>query len=173
MSGHHRASCAPVPNGDTRPHAPSGRPASYEDLKALPDGQVGELLADELFVSSGPTARHAVASSVLSAELRGASQSGRFGPGGCWIIDEPELHLEADVLVSDLEGWRKERMPEMPDAPVFEIVPDWVCEILSLSTARLDLERKLPRYAQAGVRHAWIINPLVKAVEIFRLEGSN
>jgi Uma2 family endonuclease len=98
---------------------------------------------------------------------------GRGGPGGWIILDEPELHLGADVLVPDLAGWRRERLPEVPDAAFFELAPDWACEVLSPSTSLLDRRRKLPIYAREGVAHVWLVDPKARSVEVFRLsEGS-
>lgn len=104
--------------------------------------------------------------------LGGPFQFGQGGPGGWWILYEPELHLGADVMVPDLAGWRRERMPVVPDVAAFELAPDWVCEILSPSTASLDRMRKMPRYATAGVGHAWLIDPIARGLEVFRnLDG--
>ena len=96
---------------------------------------------------------HALASSQLGAELGGAFGRRRGGPGGWWIIDEPELHLGEDILVPDLAGWRRERMPVYPDTAYVTQAPDWVCEVLSASTRQLDLHGKRPIYA----RRAWAI----------------
>ncbi len=144
------------------------RRASYKDLVALPEGVTGELIDGELFASPRPAARHTVVASTLTSELGGAFQSGRFGPGGWWILVEPELHFGEDVLVPDLAGWRRERMPHILDEPAFTIVPDWVCEILSPSTARVDLVRKLPRYASVGVAHCWLFDPALKTMQVLR-----
>jgi Uma2 family endonuclease len=152
--------------------SPLKRPASYEDIRALPEHLVGELIDDELFVSPRPRARHARAASALGMELGGPFDRGRNGPGGWWILDEPELHLGRAVLVPDLAGWRRERMPEMPDVPFFTLEPDWVCEVLSPSTAKLDLQLKLPKYGSAGVAHAWIIDPVLRTLEVFRRVGA-
>jgi Uma2 family endonuclease len=95
---------------------------------------------------------------------------GRGGPGGWIILDEPELHLAADVLVPDLAGWKRERMPELPHTPAFTLAPDWVCEVLSPSTASIDRTVKRPIYAREGVRHLWLVEPLERTVEVFRLE---
>jgi Uma2 family endonuclease len=148
----------------------ANKPATYEDLEALPPYQVGEILGGELFASPRPAARHALTSSSLGGQLFGPFHRGQNGPGGWWILDEPELHFGSDVLVPDLAGWRRERMPHVPDAPFFTLAPDWVCEVLSPSTAKVDLVRKLPRYAQAGVGHAWLIDPVLRALEVFRHE---
>src|SRR5690606_18051551 len=96
---------------------------------------------------------------------------GRGGPGGWVILFEPELHLSGHVLVPDLAGWRRERMPEMPEVPAFELAPDWVCEVLSPHTVARDRVRKLPIYAQQRVRHVWLVDPDAKTLEVFRLDG--
>ena len=94
----------------------------------------------------------ALASSRLGSELTGPFDRGRGGPGGWWIIDEPELHLGEDILVPDLAGWRRERMADYPDTAYVTLAPDWACEVLSASTRRLDLHVKRPVYAREGVR---------------------
>jgi len=149
---------------------PPKKPATYQDIVDLPEHQVGEIVDGELYVSPRPAARHAKVSSILGMDLGTPFQRGRGGPGGWWIVDEPELHFGQNVLVPDLAGWRHERMQRIPDIPYFELAPDWVCEVLSPSTLKLDIERKLPMYARAGVRHAWIINPMQRVLEVFRQE---
>ncbi len=150
---------------------PGTRPATYADLLALPEHVVGEIIAGELIVSPRPAPRHAVASSVLGGEIGPPYHGGRGGPGGWWILDEPELHFGDDVLVPDLAGWRRERMPVVPDTAYFTLAPDWICEVLSPSTARLDRASKLGVYAREGVRHVWLIDPIQRLLEVLRLEG--
>ncbi len=93
---------------------------------------------------------------------------GRGGPGGWWIVDEPELHLGRNVLVPDLAGWRRERLPAFPREPFFTLAPDWVCEVLSPATARLDRLKKLSIYWREGVGHAWLVDPVLETLEVFR-----
>src|SRR5690606_30130204 len=119
-----------------------------------------------------PAAIHAVAASVLGGELSGPFHRGRGGPGGWVILDEPELHLGGDVLVPDLAGWRRERMPEIPDAAGFELAPDWVCEVLSPSTEAVDRAQKVRLYAREGVAHVWLLNPRGRTLEVLALDGS-
>lgn len=147
----------------------SRKSANYADLAALPEELTGELIDGELFASPRPSPQHAVATSVLGADLLEAFHRGRSGPGGWWILDEPELHLGADVLVPDIAGWRRVRMSELPATAAFDLRPDWVCEVLSPATARFDLVRKLPKYAAAGVPHAWILSLAQRTLEIYRL----
>lgn len=146
------------------------RPATYEDLLKVPDHLVAEIVDGELFSSPRPASRHARAASGLGGKLVPPFDHGQGGPGGWWI-GESELHLGKDVLVPDLAGWRRERMPVYPDAPFFDLSPDWVCEVVSLSTGRLDRIRKMPKYASNEIRHLWLIDPLQRTLDIFQLEN--
>jgi Uma2 family endonuclease len=75
------------------------------------------------------------------------------------------------VLVPDMAGWQRERMPEIPEGVGIELPPDWICEVLSPTTAAHDRARKMPIYLRAGVTHLWLIDPLAQTVEIFRSQG--
>lgn len=119
-----------------------------------------------------PAAPHSVASSSLGGELLGPFQRDRGGPGGWIILDEPELHLHGDVVVPDLAGWRRERMPESPQGAAFELAPDWVCEVLSPSTAASDRGVKRRIYAREGIRWLWLVEPATQTLEAFTLETS-
>jgi Uma2 family endonuclease len=147
------------------------KPATYADLEALPPHVVGEIIAGELYASPRPAAPHVVAASRLGGELLGPFDRGRDGPGGWIILFEPELHLGGDVLVPDFAGWRRERMPQPPRTAAFTLAPDWLCEVLSPSTAVLDRAVKLPVYAREGVRHVWLVDPELRTLEVFRLDG--
>jgi len=143
----------------------------YEEYLAVPSHLRAEIIGGTLYVAPRPAPRHANASSVLGGELNGPFQRGRGGPGGWWILDEPELHLAADVLVPDLAGWRRERLPSVPaSAAYLELAPDWVCEVSSPATARLDRVRKLPIYAREGVQHVWLVDPIARTLEVLALE---
>ena len=147
---------------------PSDRLATFKDLEAVPEGKNGEIIAGELFVSPRPAPRHAHACGVLQGELVGPFQRGKGGPGGWWILFEPELHLGRDAMIPDLAGWRRERLPYLPDEAAFTLAPDWICEVLSPATVQLDLVKKLPRYARHGVQHAWIIDPVARTLLVYR-----
>ncbi len=143
----------------------------YDQLSHLPENLVGEIINGQLSTHPRPAGPHALASSSLGADLHGAYQRGRGGPGGWWIIDEPELHFIRDtlVLVPDIAGWRRERLPRMPRDQRFEVVPDWVCEVLSPSTAKADRVVKMPIYAEHGVAYLWLLDPLARTLEAFAL----
>jgi Uma2 family endonuclease len=149
------------------------RPATYADLEALPPNVVGELVEGELYVSPRPAFPHAVAASQLGGELIGPFNRGRGGPGGWIILDEPELHLGNDVVVPDLAGWTRERMPLPPRTAATSLAPDWVCEVLSPSTVALDRGAKLRVYAREGVRHVWWVDPEARTLEVLQLEGTH
>jgi Uma2 family endonuclease len=146
------------------------RPATYEDIEALPPGWVGEIIDDELWASPRPASWHGWVASVLGMRLGSRFGVGQGGPGGWWLIHEPELHFGRQVLVPDLAGWRQERAPGLleREVPFFDLAPDWVCEVLSPSTARLDRGRKLTLYHQEGVSHAWLVDPRAHTLEVYR-----
>ena len=146
-------------------------PATYADIEALPPNMVGEIVQGVLYANPRPATPHARAASRLGGELGGPFDRGRGGPGGWILLDEPELHFADDVLVPDVGGWRRERMPEMPHAAFITLAPDWVCEVLSPSTTKLDRTAKLPVYARERVSHVWLVDPLAKTLEIYRLDG--
>jgi Uma2 family endonuclease len=148
------------------------RRATYADILALPEHQVGEIIDGDLVVSPRPGPPHALASSRLANELIGPFDRGRGGPGGWIILFEPELHLGSDVLVPDLAGWRRERLPELPKTAYFEVAPDWICEILSPSTEAVDRARKLRVYARERVAHVWLIKPEHRTLEVLAFDGS-
>jgi Uma2 family endonuclease len=145
--------------------------ATYQDLFDLPENLVGEIVDGRLVTHPRPAPKHARAYSSLGDELVSPFDKGRGGPGGWWILDEPEIHVGNDILVPDLAGWRRERMPGLPEAAWFDVAPDWVCEILSPATARVDRVSKLPIYARWGVRHAWLVDPDLQTLEAFENNG--
>src|SRR5688572_5797091 len=151
--------------------AEKNRRATYADLEAVPAHLVAEIINGELRTLPRPAPKHARASSRLGVRLGGPFDLGEGGPGGWSILDEPELHLglEQDVLVPDLAGWRLERMPKLPETAYFELPPDWVCEVLSPSTEADDRVDKMPIYAREGVRHVWLIDPILQTLEVFVL----
>jgi Uma2 family endonuclease len=149
------------------------RNATYEDLLQVPDNLIAEILGGELITSPRPASAHARATWVIAQGIGPFDRvpGGGGGPGGWWILFEPELHLGADILVPDLAGWRRERLPVLRNVPYFELAPDWVCEVLSTTTARIDRVRKKPIYARERVGHLWLVDPLVRTLEVYRLDG--
>jgi len=148
---------------------PAQRHATYEDLCQVPDHLIAQIIRGQLITLPRPAPRHARASSSLGDELVSPFDKGRGGPGGWWILDEPELHLGLDILVPDLAGWRRERMPVLPETAYFELAPDWLCEVLSPSTSRMDRVDKLPIYAREGVGHIWLVDPDARTLEVMAL----
>jgi Uma2 family endonuclease len=144
------------------------RLANYDDVLRAPPEQLAQVVDGELHLSPRPAGRHALVTTVLSEELGPPFRRGRGGPGGWLLLFEPELHLGSDILVPDLAAWRRERLPSVGNEAYFDIAPDWVCEVLSPSTEKLDRSVKLRAYAGAGVSHAWLINPLHRTLEVLK-----
>jgi hypothetical protein len=145
------------------------RRATYQDVIDSPEHMVAEIIDGELHLSNRPAGPATAVASALGGELAPPFHRGRGGPGGWLILFEPELHLGEQILVPDLAGWRRERLPLVPDAAFFDVPPDWVCEVLSESTEKRDRIQKLPIYAAAGVRYAWLVHPRRRTLEAFEL----
>jgi Uma2 family endonuclease len=151
--------------------APIRRRATYADVLAAPAHKVAEIINGELVLSPRPAGPHASVAAAISSELGPPFGRGRGGPGGWVLLYEPEIHFGDDVVVPDLAGWRRERLPFVPDVPFFELAPDWICEVLSPSTERHDRADKLAIYARGGVEHAWLVNPRNRTLEVLSRQG--
>jgi Uma2 family endonuclease len=152
---------------------PAARPANYGDLLQVPEHLVAEILHGVLHTHPRPAPKHALSAAAIGGKLFDPFGTGSRGPGGWWILDEPELHLGAHVIVPDLAGWRRERMPVLPDTAWFELAPGWICEVLSPSTVRTDRTLKRPIYAQLGIAHLWLVDPLLRTLEAYRLRDDH
>jgi hypothetical protein len=149
---------------------PARKRATYEDVVTAPAHVVAELIHGVLHTNPRPASPHAAAASALGEELGPPFKRGRGGPGGWIFLDEPELHLGEHVLVPALAGWRRERMPAIRQAPFFTLAPDWVCEVLSESTTKIDRTEKLPIYAEHRISDAWLVDPILRTLEVLRLD---
>jgi Uma2 family endonuclease len=145
------------------------RTATYEDLLAVPEPLVAEILFGRLVTHPRPSPRHAIVVTRLSSVLSPPFDLGDAGPGGWVFMIEPELHLREHVAVPDIAGWRRERLAILPDTAWIEVAPDWVCEVLSPSTERYDRGEKRRIYAEAGVGHVWHVDPVLRMLEVFEL----
>ena len=158
------------------PLAPTNAPEVEAAFQAVPAERVAEILDGELHTMPRPARPHARAMTRLTHQL-GPFDADPGEPGGWVLLIEPELHLGLgpDKLVPDLAGWRRERMPDAlgpEDAPAYyDVAPDWVCEVLSPSTERMDRGKKMRIYRREGVKHVWLLSPLLKTLEVYRLEG--
>jgi Uma2 family endonuclease len=152
--------------------APAKPPlATYADIVALPPHVTGQLIDGTLYTHARPAMPHTRAASALGVDLGGPFDRGRGGPGGWILLDEPELHLRTDVVVLDLAGWRRERLPAVPSVPYLTLAPNWACEILSPSTASLDRGAKLRVYAREAVPWIWLVDPIGRTLEVLALDG--
>jgi Uma2 family endonuclease len=149
--------------------------ATYEDLCKVPEYKVAEIIDGELVVSPRPASPHALAAWGIGMDLGPfhCPPGSAGAPGGWWLLFEPELHLGDDVIVPDLAGWRRQRMPVLPNVAAFTQAPDWVCEVVSPSTVRVDRARKMRIYARERVPHLWMVEPLARTLEVYRFEAGH
>ena len=147
------------------------RRATRADLDGLPENVLGEVIDGVLYTFPRPRARHAVAALEIGAALLQPYGHARGGPGGWLILIEPGIELpDAPEIVPDVAGWRRERMPHLPEDGPFTIAPDWACEVLSPSTRSHDHLRKRRVYARSGVGHLWFVDPDARTLAVSRLE---
>lgn len=155
----------------SRPATEDEFKALYARYRALGEGVRAEIVAGEIRTVPAPRPRHVRAASVLGIRLGGSHGfDSDDGPGGWVILLESELRFGDEIRIPDLAAWRVERYQEPEDNPI-ELVPDWICEILSPSTARSDRTEKMPLYARHGVAHLWIVDPAHRTLEVYRREG--
>jgi Uma2 family endonuclease len=153
------------------------RPEVEAAFEATPPEMTAEILDGELFTFPRPGRPHTRSASRLTMKLGGAFDLGDGGPGGWVILSEPELHLgpRPDILVPDLAAWTRDRMPDAlgdEETPAhYEVAPDWVCEIVSPRTERVDRGKKMRIYRRESVGHAWLLSPVHQTLEVYRLEN--
>src|ERR1044071_6424794 len=151
---------------------PTKKPrATYRDLIESPAHMVAEIIGGELRLSNRPATPSTAAVTTLGNQLGPPFHHGSGGPGGWLILRGPELHLGDEILVPDLAGWRRDRLPILPDASFLTLPPDWICEVLSESTENMDRTEKMPIYAASGVQHAWLVDPRRRSLEAYRLHA--
>lgn len=149
--------------------ASPAKPATYDDLKAVPEHLVAEIIDGALVTHPRPAPRHSLTFIALTDQLTGPFQFDEDGPGGWVFLAEPELRLGPNIVVPDLAAWRSERMPATPETATIDLPPDWVCEILSASTETRDRTAKMRIYGEAGIPHVWLIDPRQQMLEAFEL----
>lgn len=147
------------------------RAATYQDILNAPEGMVAEIIGGALHLQPRPASPHVRAAGRIHTLTDDAFDLARTGPGGWWVLPEPELHFTPDVLVPDIAGWRRQSMSELEAVPHFKTAPDWVCEVLSPRTREYDLTEKRAIYGRHGVGHLWFVDPLARTFETFVNEG--
>ncbi len=149
----------------------AGKRATYEDLLALPEDQRGEVVGGVLVTPPSPLPRHGRAQRVVGRVIGGAfdDDDGRGGPGGWWILPEVDVRLSPhDIVRPDVAGWRRERLEDPWDLRPIEIVPDWICEVLSPSNIADDRVRKRRLYAEHALAYYWLLDPTARTLEALR-----
>jgi Uma2 family endonuclease len=150
------------------------RLSTYKDLLALHEDVRGEIVAGQLRTAPSALPKHSRAMRALGSAIGKPfdDDDGHGGPGGWWILLEVDVQFTShDIVRPDVAGWRRERLVEPWDTRPIEVVPDWICEILSPSNAALDRVTKAKLYAEHGVQHFWLLDPAERILEAFELSG--
>lgn len=149
---------------------PAPAPATLADLERLPPTVKGEIIDGVLYTQPRPRSRHQEIILIVGADIEGPYKRGRGGPGGWWILPEPGITVPGSPEFSpDLAGWRRERLPELPENETISVVPDWVCEVLSPGTRSYDQRTKKPFYARIGVQFIWYVDIPARTLTVSRL----
>jgi Uma2 family endonuclease len=151
----------------------SPRRYTVSEVKALLEqGEVVELIDGELVHRTMPRPAHGGARAKVAAltDPFNRRAGGPRGPGGWWLMTEVEVlyALTEEIFRHDMVGFRRERHPTRPTEMPVNSVPDWACEILSTSTARVDLVKKNRTLHRTGVAHYWIIDPEHETLTVYR-----
>lgn len=153
---------------------PAKRKATWEDLLAYPEDVRVEILGGEIHTAPAPLPRHSKSQGSLRRFVGGPfdDDDGVGGPGGWWIFVEVDVRLDPHEIVRpDLSGWRRERLPSPGDVRPIDVVPDWVCEVTSPSTASRDRVTKRDLYRRFGVPYYWMVDPEARTLEALKRDG--
>ncbi len=151
---------------------PIRRPAGWEDILAAPGDVKAEVLGGDLILHPRPLAPHGLTQAALTGELSRPYYRGIGGPGGWWFVIEPDVAFGAhDIVAPDLAGWRRERMPVLATERPVLLAPDWVCEVVSPSSARRDRIHKAGLYLSGGVPYYWLLDEGLRSLEAFEAQA--
>ncbi len=141
---------------------------TIDDIYALPDGQRAELIDGQMYMMAPPIRIHQKLISQFTKVI-GNYIDAKHGtcevypaPFAVFLNEDDLNYVEPDISVICDKGKLNDKGCNG--------APDWVIEIVSPSTSRIDYGVKLFKYRSAGVREYWIVNPLKKAVTVFDLE---
>lgn len=148
--------------------------ATYDDLLAYPEDVKAEVLGGEIYVQPSALPDHCHAQFALGHFIGGPFHGYGDGPGGWWILPEIDVRLGPhDIVRPDVAGWRRARLPHPWGTRPIDVVPDWICEILSPSTERFDRVRKQQLYARHGVPYYWLVDPAERVLEAYVLDADH
>lgn len=146
--------------------------ATYDDLLAIPEDVKAEILGGELVTQPSPSFSHVKVQGGMSHYLGGPFDFDHDGPDGWWIVCEIDVRLSPhDIVRPDVVGWRRSRLSSPHGMRPVDVVPDWICEVLSPSTTKHDRFHKFRLYARHGVPYYWLVDPVARLLEANALDG--
>ncbi|MCY1060669.1 Uma2 family endonuclease [Nannocystis sp. SCPEA4] len=147
--------------------------ATYDDLLAYPSEVKTEIFDGEIHTQPSPLPGHGRAQLALGRYVGGPFDGDTQDPDGWWILQEIDVRFDGhNVVRPDVVGWRRARLPDPWGMRPIDVVPDWICEVLSPSTEKVDRVRKQHLYARHGVPYYWLVDPAERVLEAFVLDGA-
>ena len=149
---------------------PKSNSYTIDDIYALPEGQRAELIDGQIYDMAPPSPMHQELVMELSATLRdyikknGGPCKVYPAPFAVFLNEDDRNYVEPDIsVICD---------SSKVDNRGYQGAPDFIIEIVSPSSQRMDYLTKLFKYRTAGVREYWIVNPLQRTVQVYSFEGT-
>lgn len=142
---------------------------TIEDIYALPEGKRAELIDGQIYSMAPPNTIHQRILMNLAGDIRehikkrGGSCEVFPAPFAVFLNKDDRNYVEPDIsVICD-----KDKINDKGCAGA----PDWIIEVTSPSSTRMDYAIKLFKYRTTGVREYWIVNPMKKAIQTYIFEG--
>ena len=149
---------------------PKSNTYTIDDIYALPEGQRADLIDGQIYDMAPPSPMHQELVMELSATLRdyikknGGPCKVYPAPFAVFLNEDDRNYVEPDIsVICD---------SSKVDNRGYQGAPDFIIEIVSPSSQRMDYLTKLFKYRTAGVREYWIANPLQRTVQVYSFEGT-
>jgi len=141
---------------------------TIEDIYNLPQGKRAELIDGEIYMMASPSTIHQRLVMALSNRIYNYIDSKQgscevfLSPFAVFLNADNEIYLEPDIsVICDKSKITDEGCKG---------APDWVIEIVSQSSKRMDYYIKLFRYRTAGVKEYWVVDPEKNHVIVYDFE---
>jgi len=150
---------------------PEEKKYTIEDIYNLPEGTRAELIDGQIYYMAPPSSKHQEISMELSRLIANhiKSKDGPCkvypAPFAVFLNEDDTKYVEPDIsVICD-----KDKL----DDKGCHGSPDWIIEIVSPSSKRMDYHIKLFKYHTAGVREYWIVDHAKNRIMVYNFESED
>ena len=147
---------------------PQERIYTVDDIYALPEGERAELIDGEIYYMAPPSRKHqAITGEVFTSinnyiKSKGGSCQPYIAPFAVFLNEDDRNYVEPDIsIICD---------PDKLNDKGCVGAPDWIIEVVSPSSRRMDYTTKLYKYRTAGVREYWIVDPDKSRITVYTFD---